>query len=338
MKQSFGRLASGKEAQLYTISCGALTATVSDFGAHLVSLLVPDRNGCAADVVLGFDDAQSYYSADGFIGAPVGRNANRIAGASFLLGQTEVRLTPNEGRNNLHSGPDCYHLRFWKVEEHRKDSITLSLQSPDGDQGFPGNAAIRLTYRLDQEGGLHIIFDAVADKDTVFNLTNHSYFNLKGHRCTDAAMDQELMIPGCHFYPDDAENIPTGALRHVEGTPFDFRVFKPIGRDIGMDDESLKLQGGYDHNFEVCGNPCAILRDPDSGRAMSVYTDCPGIQFYAGNFLDAVGKGGIHYGRRSGVALETQFAPDAVHHPEWPQPFTRAFEHRISETIYKFSW
>lgn len=339
MKKSFGTLDTGEQAYLYTISCGKLTATVSDFGAHLVSLLVPDREGNMADVVLGFDDAEGYRSANGgFLGAIVGRNANRIAGSAFLLGDTKVRLTPNEGPNNCHSGPYGFHLRFWTVERHTENSITLRLDSPRGDQGFPGSAVIRVTYTLEADAALHVAYDAVADRDTVFNMTNHSYFNLAGHQNTNAAIHQELTIPGRFFNPDDAANIPTGELRSVAGTPFDFREPKPISRDIGANYECLHLQGGYDHNFEVFCNPCAILRDPASGRSMAIHTDCPGIQLYAGNYLNETGKGGVYYGKRTGIALETQFYPDSVNHPEWPQPFTKAGTHYKSETIYKFSW
>ena len=339
MKQSFGQLATGEEAFLYTISCGGLTATVTDFGAHLVSLLVPNRDGIVEDVVLGFDDAEGYRTGNGgFLGAIVGRNANRIAGSSFLLGDTRVRMTPNEGFNKLHSGPHNFHLRFWKVTRHTENSITLRLDSPRGDQGFPGNAVIYVTYKLEADAALHITYDAVADQDTVFNMTNHSYFNLAGHQNTDAAIHQELIIPGRFFNPDDADNIPTGELRRVEGTPFDFREGKPISRDIEANYEPLHLQGGYDHNFEVFCSPCAILSDPTSGRSMAVHTDCPGLQLYAGNFLNENGKGGISYGERSGIALETQFYPNSVNHPEWPQPFTKAGKKYHSKTIYKFSW
>ena len=339
MKTSFGTLPSGEQASLYTISCGKLTATVSDYGGHLVSLLVPDSKGNLADVVLGFDDAEGYRTGNGgFLGAVVGRNANRIGGSSFLLGDTRVRLTPNEGPNNLHSGPNCFHQRFWKVEKHTENSITLRLDSPRGDQGFPGNAVIRMTYALESDNGLHIRYDAVADQDTVFNLTNHSYFNLAGQENVDTAIHQELTIPGRFFNPDDAANIPTGELRRVARTPFDFREPKPISRDIGENYEPLILQGGYDHNFEVFCNPCAILHDPTSGRTMAVHTDLPGIQLYAGNFLNENGKGGVNYGKRSGIALETQYYPDSVNHPEWKQPFTKAGKHYKSETVYKFSW
>ncbi|MGM9589563.1 MAG: aldose epimerase family protein [Faecousia sp.] len=338
MKEFFGTLPNGETASLYTISCGGLTAALTDYGATLVRLFVPDAAGNAADVVLGFDDANGYRAANGsFFGATVGRNANRIGGASFSLNGKTVTLTPNENSNNLHSGMDYFHLRLWKVISVTDTAVTFELESPHGDQGFPGNATIQVTYALDADGGLHIRYDAVSDQDTVFNLTNHSYFNLAGHDKGEAAMAQLLCIPGRFFNPDDAESIPTGELRSVDGTPMDFRGPKPIGQDIGQDYEPLKLQGGYDHNWEVYCNPCATLTDPVSGRSMAVYTDCPGIQFYAGNFLNETGKGGTHYGKRTGVALETQFWPDALHHSEWSQPITKAGEKYHSETIYRFS-
>lgn len=337
MKKAFGILPTGEETTLYTISCGGLTATVTDYGAHLVSLLVPDAKGQLADVVLGFDDANGYRTGNGgFLGAIVGRNANRMKDSSFTIDGKTWQLTPNEGSNNLHSGPNPYKDRMWSVIRHTETAIILELKSPHGDQGFPGNALIQVTYELDSTGGLHIIYDAVSDQDTVFNLTNHSYFNLAGQDQPDKAMDQILCIPGRWFNPDDAQNIPTGEQRSVDGTPMDFRVPKSIGKDICEDYEPLKLQGGYDHNWEVYCNPCATLSDPVSGRSMAVYTDCPGVQLYAGNFLDETGKGGIHYCKRSGVALETQFAPDAVHHPEWPQPFVKSGEKYHSETVYRF--
>lgn len=339
MKEFFGNLPTGEEATLYTISCGGITASITDYGANLVKLLVPNRDGQLADVVLGYDDANGYRTANGAcLGATVGRNANRTRGAAFVLGGTTWSLGNNENGNNLHSGPDYYFQRMWQLVSHTDTALTLELYSPHGDQGFPGNASIRVTYELDSRGGLHILYDAVSDRDTVFNLTNHSYFNLAGQDQTAKAMEQILSIPGRFFNPDDAQNIPTGELRKVEGTPMDFRVPKAIGRDIGEDYAPLHLQGGFDHNWEVFCNPCAILTDPDSGRSMAVYTDCPGIQFYSGNFLDETGKGGIHYGKRTGVALETQFYPDCVHHPEWPQPIIKAGEKYHSETVYHFSW
>ena len=338
MKQSFGTLPTGEETHLYLIACGQLTATVSDFGATLVSLLVPDRAGKIADVVLGHDNCLGYLNSTGCLGATVGRNANRIKDGKFQLNGRTHQLPRNENANNLHSGPDAYYTRLWNVVSHTGAAITLSLHSPNGDQGFPGNADITVTYALEQDGSLRITYTGISDQDTVFNLTNHSYFNLAGHEKTDKAMDQLLTIPGRFFNPDDAESIPTGELRNVEGTPMDFRSSKPIGRDINADYEPLHLQGGYDHNWEVFCQPCAILEDPSSGRSMTVTTSCPGVQFYAGNFLDETGKGGVYYGKRTGVALETQFWPDALHHPDWPQPITKAGDKYHSETVYRFGW
>lgn len=336
-KIPFGCLPTGEQAYLYTIQRGSLTAKITDFGATLVSLLVPDRNGNMDDVLLGFDDISGYAASTAFIGAIVGRNANRIKGASFPLGGRTVRLAPNEGSNNLHSGPDCFHTRLWTVTDHQSDRVTLRLESPHMDQGFPGNAVITVTYLLDSLKGLHIRYEGVSDRDTVFNLTNHAYFNLAGHHRTGEAMEQYLSIPGRFFTADDAENIPTGELRDVAGTPMDFRKPKRIGRDIEMDYDALKLQGGYDHNYEVFCNPCAILSHSASGRTMAVYTDCPGIQLYAGNYLNEEnGKGGVVYGKRSGVALETQFYPDSLNHPQWKQPVTPAGEPYFSETVYRF--
>ena len=338
MKRSFGTLPCGKETFLYTISRGGITAQITDLGAALVTLNVPDRNGNTDDVVLGYDDCHGYLRDTSFLGSVVGRNANRIKGSSFRLDGKTYRLTPNENENNLHSGPEYYHIRMWNVVEHTPESITLELISPDGDQGFPGNARIRVTYSLDGQGGLHLAYDGVCDKDTLFNLTNHSYFNLAGQSHTDKAMDQVLSLPARVFTVADSESVPTGEVRSVADTPMDFRRPKAICRDIGEDYEPLLLQGGYDHNFEVFCAPCAQLSDPESGRMMAVYTDLPGIQFYAGNFLEETGKGGIRYGKRAGIALETQFWPDSANHPEWAQPFTKAGEHYRTETVYRFTW
>ena len=338
MKKSFGTLPSGEETFLYTISCGKLSAAVTDYGATLVSLLVPDRDGVLADVVLGCDDCEGNRTGNGAcLGATVGRNANRLKGASFDLNGKTYHMPANEGSNNLHSGPDFFFHRLWKLVSHTESAVTLELTSPNGDQGFPGNAVIQVTYALKADGALHILYKAACDQDTVFNFTNHSYFNLAGHDRTDRAMEQLLTIPGRFFNPDDAENIPTGELRPVDGSPMDFRTPKPIGRDIGADYDALNLQGGYDHNYEVFCDPCAILTDPGSGRTMAVSTDLPGVQFYAGNFLDQPGKGGVYYGKRAGVALETQYYPDSVNHPEWPQPFVKAGTPWHSETRFRFT-
>ena len=337
MKESFGILPNGVQAFLYTISCGKITAAVTNYGAALVRLEAPDRHGNPADVILGFGDVNGYREEDGCLGATVGRSANRLKGASFRLNGREYRLTPNEGANNLHSGPEAWYRRLWETVEETERSVTFLLRSPDGDQGYPGNAAVKVTYELDELQGLHIRYEGICDQDTVFNLTNHSYFNLSGHENTEKAMDQLLTMPSQFFNPDDAQNIPTGEILPVEDTPMDFRRPKALKRDLALPYGPLILQGGYDHNFLAADNPCAVLTDPQSGRTMTVYTDCPGIQLYTGNFLDARGKDGVYYGRRSGVALETQFAPDSLHHPDWPQPVTPANTPYRSETIFRFT-
>ena len=338
MKRFFGPMPDGQDAHLYTISCGKLTAVITDCGATLQRLFVPDPQGNIADVVLGFDAPADYIASGTFFGSVVGRNANRVKNACFILGgKTHALGTNDNGINNLHSGPDYYKDRLWKVERHDADSIRLSLLSPDGDQGFPGNAQIHVTYALENPGTLRVSYDAICDKDTVFNLTNHSYFNLAGHDRPEKAMEQTLILPARFFNPDDALSIPTGELRKVDGTPMDFRAPKAIGRNINNDYDALQLQGGYDHNWEVYTNPCAILSDPESGRTMAVSTDCPGVQFYSGNFLQGEkGKDGVCYPHRSGICLETQYYPDSLNHPEWPQPITKAGERYHSETSFRF--
>ena len=330
-KKPFGILPGGEQAFLYTISDGKLTAQISDFGATLVRLYVQ-----AEDVVLGFDDANGYLNSTTYFGATVGRNANRIGGACFTLNGETVQLPQNEKTNNLHSGPDSYAYRLWQVEEYKENAIVFSLHSPHGDQGFPGNADIRVTYAL-AENTLSITYEAVSDADTVFNLTNHSYFNLAGHHRPELAMGQTLQLNASYFTPSDAESIPTGEKRSVADTPMDFRSPKAIGRDLDQDYDALHLQGGYDHNFCLDGSLAAILCDPVSGRKMEVTTDCPGIQFYSGNFLQGEqGKDGVSYCYRGGVALETQYYPNAVNNPQWPQPIVKAGETYRSQTKYTF--
>ena len=339
MKKLFGVRADGQEAFLYTITGGGLTAELTDHGATLVKLFVPDDNGELADVVLGFDSPDEYTASGTFFGATVGRCANRIGGAKFTMNGKEYKVDPNDNEvNSLHGGFDPWKNRMWKVLEHTENMIRFFLLSPDGDQGMPGNAEVCVTYSLESEGILRIAYDAVCDKDTVFNLTNHSYFNLAGHEKPEKAMDQILSMPARFFTPDDALSIPTGELREVDGTPMDFRVPKPIGQDLAVPYDALELQGGYDHNWEVFCNPCAIVSDPESGRTMSVYTDCVGLQFYCGNFLEGdMGKDGVSYCYRGGIALETQFYPNSVNNPQWEQPFTKAGERYRTVTEYHFT-
>lgn len=337
MTKQFGQLPSGETATLYSLHAGNLTAQVTDFGATLVSLWVPDQNGDLADVVLGYDDVVGYSKGWSFLGATVGRNANRIKGGRFKLNRKTIRLMPFDRGNNLHSGFDFLHRRMWQTEHFSESAVTFRLDSPHKDQGFPGNAVIRVTYAIEAPATLRISFDAVSDADTVFNFTNHSYFNLAGHNHPEKAMTQVLTMPARFFLPCDKKGIPTGELRSVDGTPMDFRQGKPLGQDIDANYEPLQYQYGYDHCFEVVDGLCAVLTDPESGRTMRVRTDCPGVQVYTGGAPKAVGKGEILYGSRSAVCLETQFFPDAVNHPEWKQPFTKANIPYHSETTFDFS-
>ncbi len=335
MHKNFGILPDGSQAHLYTIACGPLSAVLSDLGATLVQLWVPDQTGSCADVVLGFDDPNSYLKSDAYFGATVGRNANRVKGAAFVLGKLTYRLDDNDNGNDLHSGFQGYHTRLWTVKNHQANAITFHLDSPHMDQGFPGNAQIDVTYTMEADG-LRIAYDAISDRDTVFNLTNHSYFNLSGHTRPEKAMEQILRMPARHFTLANAASIPTGDLPAVAGTPMDFRAPKALNQDIEADYQPLKLQKGIDHNFEVFCNPAAILTAPDGSRSMAVITDSPGMQVYTANYTNEIGKGGVHYGFRSGVALETQFYPDSVNRPEWKQPFVKAGQRFHSETKYRF--
>ena len=330
MKTGFGTLPTGERASLYTIKNDKLTAKITDVGATLVNLLVPDKKGNVADVVLGYDDAASYVEHGEFFGATVGRYANRIKDGSFSIGDTKVTMDLNNGKNNLHSGNAYFKDRLWTVLAHTETSLTLALHSPDGDQGFPGNADIRVTYSL-EDTALKISYEALSDKDTVFNFTNHSYFNMAGHDRPEMGSQQILSMPARFYVAVDKALIPTGVLQSVEGTAFDFRQPKPVGKDLG---NGLK---GYDHTFEVFTAPAAILTDPESGRSMAVVTDCPGVQLYSSAGMDEMGKDGVQYTNGAGVCLETQFYPDSVNHPEWPQPFVKAGQRYYSETVFKFN-
>ena len=328
MPQNFGALPDGRQATLYTISADGITAKVCDFGASLVQLWIPNLEGIAEDVVLGFDDVSGYANGFSCMVATIGRNTNRIKNARFTL-EGEVHRVPNNfGPHNLHSGPDFFQTRLWKAESVTDNSVTFFLHSPHGDQGFPGNADIRVRYTL-ENCALTIAYEAVSDAKTVFNMTNHSYFNLAGHNKPKLAMEQVLTMPAEFYTATDWMGFPTGELKSVAGTPMDFRTSKPLKQDI------RGFFKGYDHNFVVKGDPCAVLYDPHSGRTMTVSTDCPGLQVYTGGGFRNPGKGGASYGKHCAVCLESQFFPDAVNHPQWPQPF---FTHYKSQTTYRFTW
>lgn len=315
---------------------------VTDFGATLYRVLVPDEKGRLIDVVLGCDTPEDYRKAAGtFFGATVGRNANRIGGAAFELNGKEYQLTANNGRNNLHSGLDFYSYRIWKVKAVTENAITFALHSPDGDQGYPGALDLEVRYTLTEANGVRIDYYGVPDADTIINLTNHSYFNLNGHDSGDI-LSQEIWLDADEFTVADEESIPTGALAAVEGTPMDFREKKAIGRDIENEYEALLFGKGYDHNWVLNNHgtfsKVGELSSKESGITMEVYTDLPGIQIYTGNFLsEEKGKGGAVYKRRQGVCFETQYFPDAIHHENFEGPICKAGEEYKTSTLYRFT-
>ena len=339
-KEFFGRLADGKEVFLYTIRTGRLSAAVTDLGAVLVSLETPDRNGEMKDIVLGYDDVDHYLDSPCCFGAPVGPNANRIGGASFVIDGEEFHLPVNEKDNNLHSDKMFYKRLF--NAEAGDNSVTFTLDLPDGDAGFPGNRSFTVKYTLTDEE-LRIDYKAVSDKKTVINLTNHSYFNLSGED-NGSIGDQVLKMNSSFTTKVRSDLIPTGEIVPVEGTPFDFREGKPIGQDIDSDDEQMIFGGGYDHNFVIDGYKgdgslltAAEVYDPATGRVMEVLTTVPGIQFYTSNGMSAEGgKNGRTYGSRSAYALETQFFPDNVHHDNFPKAIFGPGRDYVSTTVYRF--
>lgn len=338
----YGTMDDGTEIYRFTMENAAgAVAEVMNYGAILLSLKVKDRKGNLIDVALGCDSLEGYFENASCLGATVGRNANRIGNGEFRIDGCEYQLGKNDGPNNLHSGPDVYYHRVWKVEDYEGNAVTFSLDSPDGDQGFPGNLKMEVTYILTDDNELMIHYQGVSDKDTVINMTNHSFFNLDGHN-SGTVLGHEVKILSDYITETDEGLIPTGKLLAVAGTPVDFNEFKRIGRDIGCDYEPLHFGHGYDQNWAIRGfdgsmKLAAVLKSPNSGITMEVYTDLPGIQMYTGNFLNETGaKGGRPYKNRDGVALETQFFPDAVNHPEFVSPLCKAGQEYDSVTIYKF--
>ena len=321
---------------IYTLKNGALEMEVTSYGARVLRLLVPDRNGKKADVIVGYETLQEYLDLPGerFFGAAIGRVANRLGGASFQLDGNTYTLQQNDNGNTLHGGFVGFDRVKWTVESASESALVLSLTDPDGQEGWPGNLKVRMTYELTPENAFKVSYVATTDKATLCNLTHHSFFNLTGD-ASKPITDHVLQIGADAYLPVDAGLIPTGEVRPVAGTSFDFRQAKAIGRDI-------EAAGGYDHNWCLCGEglrQVASLKEPVSGRRMDVLTDQPGIQFYSGNFFDGsyAGKGGRIIGHRCALALETQKWPDAIHHPGFPDTVLRPGERYSQTCIYKFS-
>ena len=344
----FGKCSSGSIAKLFTLTnSNNMKAKLTNFGAVLVSLFVPDKKGTLSDVVLGFDSLDKYSTNHiCYFGSTVGRNSNRVKDAKFTLDGITYNLDKNErNKNNLHSGFKPYNERLWDYTVNENDnSVSFNLISPDGDQGFPGEFHVSVTYTLTDDNELKIEYLGNSNKDTVANMTNHSYFNLAGHN-SGTAMEQELSINSNQFIEIDNESVPTGKFINVENTPLDFRTCKKIEKDINSNFEQLKFTGGFDHSFVINKKTngiekAATLVDTSSGRKMDVYTDCVAVQFYAGNFIEnnkVVGKDNCLYKNRSGICLETGFLPNSINQPNFTSPILKAGEKYKTTTIYKFS-
>ena len=347
-KRPFGKTPDGQPVDLFVLTnkSGA-EVSITNYGGAVVSLKVPDRSGKLTDVVLGYDGIDGYVNDKSYFGALVGRYGNRIGHAQFVLDGRTYTLAKNNGENSLHGGVKGFNKAVWTAKTlSKKDgqSLELSYLSKDGEEGFPGNLKVTVTYTWTDANALKIEYSATTDKKTVVNLTNHSYFNLAGQGSGDI-LGHLLTIEADKFTPVDSGLIPTGELRDVAGTPFDFRNSTAIGARISQDDEQLKLGGGYDHNFVLrrsAGSSeslAARVVEPTSGRVLEVWTTEPGVQFYTGNFLDgkSAGKGGATYPKRSAFCLETQHFPDSPNQPKFPSVALNPGERYHTITTYKFS-
>ena len=345
--KSFGTTKDGQKAVLYSLTNSkGMQVDFTDYGANIVRIIVPDKNGKMADVVLGYDSVTGYEGNAPGYGSFLGRCANRISDAEFEINGVKYTLDKNDGKNCLHSGFKSYNKFMYETETFEEDgalSIEFSRLSPDMEQGFPGNLDITVTYTLTDDNELVIEYFAVSDKDTIINFTNHSYFNLAGHS-SGSVLDQKVKIYADKYTVTDAGLIPTGEMADVAGTPLDFREWKKIGQDINADFEPLKLGHGYDHNFVLNTTRdevtlIAELHDDNSGRHMEVFTDLPGMQFYSANFLpeNEKAKDGCVYKSRDGICFESHFFPNSCKMENVPNGRIKAGQEFESTTIYKFS-
>lgn len=334
----------GKEVKLLQIKNGKLSVTLTNYGARLVSLNVPDKEGNSKDVILGYDSAKAYKdNFNNFYGAIVGRYGNRIGNASFKLNGVTYSLEKNDGEQSLHGGTNGVYNKVWDVVESTPTSVTLAYTSPDQEAGYPGTVKMQVTYSLQENGGLTIDYSATTDKETVLNLTNHAYFNLNGAG-DPSILDHELQIDAKAITEVDATLIPTGKSLPVKGTAFDFTKATTIGARIEDENAQLKIGKGYDHNFELAKKDgfqkVAAVYAPKTGIEMQVYTTEPGLQFYSGNFMkdsDPKGKDGQAYPFRSAFCLETQHFPDAPNHPNFASTVLKPGDTYRSKTEYRFT-
>jgi aldose 1-epimerase len=342
-KAGFGKLPDGRAADLYTLKDADVEVGITSFGARIVSLKTKDRDGKVADVVLGYNSVEAYAgeTAKTYFGAIVGRYGNRIRGGKFIIDGHTYQVPLNNGANALHGGPQGFGDKLW-TGKALPDGVEMTLVSPDGDMGFPGTLTVHVRYTL-VGNALHIHYTATTDKPTVVNLTNHAYFNLSGEG-SGTILGEVMQINADAYTPVDAGLIPVGGAQPVAGTPFDFRKPTVIGERIDQANDQLKIGGGYDHNWVLNGKNgemklAAKVYDPKTGRALTVETTEPGVQFYAGNAMTGtnVGKSGVVYARRSGFCLETQHFPDSPNQPAFPSTLLKPGETLRSETIFAFS-
>lgn len=343
-KYVWGQTPEGEDVVVYSLANEkGLRARFMNYGANLLELHVPDKNGVFADVVLGYEHLDDYFTNDAFFGSSVVPCGNRIGDAAFTLNGTTYTLDKNDGVNNLHCGFHPLCRRIWEVTNVTETSITFAFHKKDMDMGFPGNVEYTVTYTLTDDAGLRIDYTGLSDKDTIFNPTNHSYFNLAGHD-SGSVMDQLVWINASRFTETDNASIPNGNLLDVEGTPMDFTTPKPMGPEVDDSYEQLAWASGYDHNFALdkpqdTFGAAASLYDPVSGRKMEVFTDLPGMQLYCGNYITPglVGKGACIYGKRCGAAFETQYFPNAINIPSFQQPVQKAGVLTKTSTLYQFT-
>ena len=349
VKSFFGTTKSGEDVYKYTLSNdNGITAVISEFGGAVINLFVPDKSGNIADIVCGYDELLSYEESDGYQGALIGRWGNRIGKAKFTLDGVEYKLYANDGDNHLHGGKVGFSNKVWKSSSaEEKDAVSLILDyfSPDGEEGYPGNLSVRVIYTLDNSNSLTIKYHATTDKKTVINLTNHSYFNLAGFN-SGKIFDHEIRFDCDRFIPTDSELIPTGEIRSVDGTPFDFRKAKPIGRDFNMSDQNIAYAKGYDHclvfsdGLSVDKAKISVF-EPTTQRRMNVYTDQPAVHFYSGNFLVDNGysfKGNYVKNLQCAFCLETEVMPDSMNHAGFTKCTLDTNEEYSTFTKFEFEW
>jgi len=344
LKQDFGQTKNGEQTHLYTISNKkGMKARITEFGAALVSFIVPNSEGVPGDIVQGFESVTGYEESTYYMGAAIGRHAGQVRGGCFSLNGKKHNLVVNDMDNTMHGGPEGFHSRMFSVIDHTENKIVLTYRSKDGEAGFPGNLDVTVTYSITDDDEMKIDFDASCDEDTILSMTDHSYFNLSGHD-SPTALDHELRINAHEYMEVDDQCVPDGNILEVKGTPFDFTDFHEIGARINENDQQLRYCGGYDHNWVISDAAdgvmrlCCEIKSQTGRRHMQIYSNQPGLQMYSGNYLNGKyqGKGGCNYQKQSAVCLEPQLCPDSLTHSHFPTAILRAGEKYIYRSIYKF--